>query len=263
MDQLEWLQVDCSLFAQLDGTPFLPWHSLREAVETWRDDDLFQWFWFVRKMPGLKLRFGGPNINARMQGRLAEWLHSAERSNAIRGFRFTVYEPEVYRFGGDAGMALTHTHFSRAAKLFLDFETRDEITNAERLNFSFANTSDLLERVLADEAEIWDVWMRLYVLVGQTSDAAEAKLPSFEDLSEQSPGLADLIVSAQTANAACATSLRALVEGGVLTVGIRSWLTAATTFEWNRFGLPDHPEALTAAIVTFLRHHQPDVRTCG
>ena len=258
MEKFECLQAECSLFAQHDGTAFLPWQSLREAVEKWRADDLFQWFWFVRKMPGLKLRFGGPDINARLQGLLAEWLQAAERSNAIRGFRFTVYEPEVYRFGGDAGMALTHSHFNNSAKLFLHYETREEATDSERLSFSLANTSDLLQRALADEAEIWDVWQRLYAAVGEKASDAAGHLLNFEDLAEQSPELADLIVAAQSANTACANSLRALVEGGILTVGIRSWLTAVTTFEWNRFGLPDHPNALAAAIAAILRDHQPD-----
>ena len=258
MEKLEWLQAECSLFPQLDGTPFLPWKSLQEAVEEWRADDLYQWFWFVRKMPGLKLRFGGPDIKAHLQALLAEWLHAAERSNAIRGFRFTVYEPEVHRFGGDAGMALTHSHFNSSAKLFLHYEARAETTASERLSFSLANTSDLLQRALADEAEIWDVWQRLYAAVGENAMETTETIPNFEELSEQSPGLGDLIVSAQNANAACADSLRALVEGGVLTVGIRAWLTAVTTFEWNRFGLPDHPDALAAAIATILRQQQPD-----
>jgi len=166
--------------------------------------------------------------------------------------------PEVHRFGGDAGMALTHSHFNSSAKLFLHYEARAETTASERLSFSLANTSDLLQRALADEAEIWDVWQRLYAAVGENAIETTETLPNFEELSEQSPGLGDLIVSAQNANAACADSLRALVEGGVLTVGIRAWLTAVTTFEWNRFGLPDHPDALAAAIATILRQQQPD-----
>lgn len=265
METLDWLQVDCSLFPQQDRSPYLPWCSLLEATDKWRAQNLFQWFWFVRKMPGLKLRFGGPNIAARLQGPLAEWLHTTERANEIRGFRFTVYEPEIYRFGGEAGMALAHSYFSSGSQLVLNYETNEELPKElERLTFSLANTTDLLDRALADQAERWDVWNRLYAAVAEKDSQlrvndAPAIDRGFENLPpEQSSELAELIASAQAANAACADSLRGLVTGGVLSVGARSWLSAATTFEWNRFGLPDHPEQLAAAIALILLQHQPD-----
>ncbi|HXD32915.1 MAG TPA: thiopeptide-type bacteriocin biosynthesis protein [Pyrinomonadaceae bacterium] len=266
MESLEWLQVDCSLFAQFDGSPFLPWRTLAEAAEKWRTAGLYEWFWFVRKMPGLKLRFGGPGVAARLQAPLAEWLHHAERANEIRGFRFTIYEPEIHRFGGEAGMAVAHSHFDNGAQLVLAYESQAESLPKEvdRLTFSLANTNDLLDCALADEAEIWDVWKRLYAIVGGRASDAESDEPlalagGFENLPvERSSQLGELIAAAQTANAACAEALRALAAGGVLQVGVRAWLTAATTFEWNRFGLPDQRERLTAAITQILRIHQPD-----
>lgn len=268
MEASSWLQVNCSLFPQLDGTPFLPWRSLLDATEAWRAAGLYQRFWFIRKMPGLKLRFGGPELAARLQAPLAEWLHQAELANEIRGFRFTVYEPETYRFGGEAGMALAHSHFEAGAELVLAYETANESLREKvsRLSFSLANTSDLLDRALADSAESWDVWSRLYsVIEGSDFDPPESQdgepvVCGFENfLADPAPELADLIAAAQTANAKTADALRALADGGALSVGIRSWLTAAITFEWNRFGLPDHLTDLAAALALILREQQPDI----
>jgi protein-L-isoaspartate(D-aspartate) O-methyltransferase len=270
METFGWLQVNCSLFPQLDGGPFLPWGSLREAADAWRAEGLYRWFWFVRKMPGLRLRFGGLEMASRLQSPLAEWLHEAERANDIRGFRFVVYEPETYRFGGEAGMALAHAHFDAGARLVFAYETggaevREKVS---RLAFSLANTSDLLSRTLGDAAENWDVWRRLYSAVGggdhtaSHTSAAEDWRAAFSGLdflpADTSPELAGLVASAQTANAATANALRALADGGALSVGVRSWLTAATTFEWNRFGLPGDPAALAQAVAVVLREHPPD-----
>lgn len=265
----DWLQVSCSLFPKPGGGPHLPWKSLGEAVGRWRAAGLFRQFWFVRKMPGLKLRFGGPKVAARLQPPLAEWLCGAERANDIRGFRFTIYEPETYRFGGAPGMALAHAHFDAGTRLVFTYENSaaELRRGVSRLDFSLANTSDLFIRALGDAAEIWDVWNRLYsALVGrhtapQTS-ADEGRRALFRGLDflpeDFGLGFGEMVAAVRAINRTTAGELRALAEGGALTVGVRSWLTAASVFEWNRFGLPDDPASLAEAIALALHEYAPD-----
>lgn len=264
-----WLQASCSLFPRPGGGPYIPWKSLDEAVGRWRAEGLFSRFWFVRKMPGLKLRFEGREVAAKLQAPLSGWLRDAERANDIRGFRFTVYEPETYRFGGEAGMALAHAHFDAGTRLVLAYETSPAELRREvgRLAFSLANTSDLLIRALGDAAEIWDVWNRLHSCVVEYGAAPQAQFDDgwravFRGLdfiaAESSSAAGELATAAQNANRATAYELNALAESGALTVGVRAWLTAASVFEWNRFGLPDEPAALAEAIAVALREYAPD-----
>jgi thiopeptide-type bacteriocin biosynthesis protein len=265
----DWIQIDCSLFPGFDGGPYLPWGSLSEAVAQWRAEELFQWFWFVRKMPGLKLRFGGRELGARLQAPLARWLRAAERTNEIRGFRFTIYEPETYRFGGEAGMAVAHAHFDAGARLVLGYETLPAQTRerVSRLTLSLTNTSDLLIRSLSDRAEIWDVWRRLHAALESLGPVTPP--PAREDWggvfhgfdslgSVTDPGLKSLAAMARAGNTATAEALQALAESGVLSLGRRAWLTAASIFEWNRFGLPEDRPALASAVAGAILEHLPD-----
>ncbi|MCA1600647.1 MAG: thiopeptide-type bacteriocin biosynthesis protein, partial [Acidobacteria bacterium] len=181
-----------------------------------------------------------------------------------------VYEPEVYRFGGEAGMAVAHAHFDAGTRLVFAYETlTDEIQKqVSRLTFSLANISDLLIRSLDDEAEMWDVWHRLYSAVGgsyplpQTHDYGiwRAVLRGMDFLSPSpSEDLRELIKLAQTANSQTANAVSTLADGGALSVGKRAWLTAASVFEWNRFGLPEDHSGLAAAVAVALHEYAPDI----
>src|SRR5207245_5891854 len=99
--------------------------------------------------------------------RLASWLLARERRNDIRGFRFTIYEPEIHRFGGEGGMDVAHALFDAGTEIVLSYETLPVAARHElgRHELSLANTSDLLARSLEDRAEIWDVWRRLQHLL--------------------------------------------------------------------------------------------------
>src|SRR5215203_3697925 len=105
----EWMQVNCALFCpSAQETPVVPWTALSEVTRQWRRDGLFLQFFFTRKSPGLRLRFNGLNIEAQLRPAVVEWLDYAEQHNLIRGYRFSIYEPEEFRFGGAAGLAIAH-----------------------------------------------------------------------------------------------------------------------------------------------------------
>jgi thiopeptide-type bacteriocin biosynthesis protein len=220
-------------------------------------------------MPGLRLRFEVKETKASLQTPLAEWLRAAEWRNDIRGFRFAVYEPESYRFGGEAGMDVAHTHFDAGADLVLSYETLPlpVMDTVSRLKLSVANTTDLLMRCLDDRAEVWDVWQRLLATFAGTIaprtkpdyDCWRHVVNGFDVLIlSLGPEVVSLIQQAQLANEATASALSALADGGLLSVGMRSWLTAASVFEWNRFGLPDESIALIEAITVAIEEFSPD-----
>jgi thiopeptide-type bacteriocin biosynthesis protein len=244
----DWVQVNCALMTPLaDAYPPVPWVYLLEALRRWRDDELFELCFFVRKPPGLRLRFRGRYLESRLMPLLAEWLVQAELSNSIRGFRFSVYEPETFRFGGQSGMAVAHEYFDRNAEAVLYYEAL-LANNAEvddRQLVSLALSNDLFGRCVDDFAELSDVWHRLRVQPslhenGSPLDPALVRAalefaPVF--VQRVSPAVAVLMTNARADNNQIASKLRATAEAGRLTIGMRAWLMHACVFHWNQWGL--------------------------
>jgi thiopeptide-type bacteriocin biosynthesis protein len=272
-----WCQVNCSVFTQAtaDGpVPYIPWKRLAEAVEGWRREGRFDRFFFVRKPPGLRLRFT-PGDRGGLEPPLAAWLAAREAGNELRGFRFTVYEPEEHRFGGPSGMDLAHELFDADARTALEYERHAEGADmaASRAELSAALTEQLLSSVLDDPAEAWDVWCRLRQAVrdspvgtaagARTVDAEDTKpegaepatVPSHSAASRLPPAVVAAYRAQLERQRSLASLLRATADAGLLTVGVRSWLVSATVFHWNRWGLPLDPVALidlTERMVTRL-----------
>jgi thiopeptide-type bacteriocin biosynthesis protein len=273
-DNYEWMQVSCSLFPEIDRQPHIPWEPLSEAVRAWRAKGLISRFWFVRKPPGLRLRFQGPAIGARLQGPLALWLTEGEWQNAIRGFRFTIYEPEVRRFGGPAGMDLAHTLFDVGSTLALNYQTMPQAVteSVTALELSLAGTSDLLERCLGDRAEVWDVWSALGDAIGALKTPADdptrrrwdAAIRGLKPLREAvAQELAPTLASVEQTHIEVAAQVRALADAGTLRVGLRAWLAAVVVFDWNRLGLPDKLERLAQAVSYVTQVLAPGARSDG
>lgn len=261
-----WLQVNCALFPQRPGAPpFAPWADLAEALSGWRAEARFARFFFMRKPPGLRLRFQGRALDARLAPTLIAWLEEQERRNAIRGFRLALYEPERFRFGGVAGMRIAHDQFDRDSRAAIAYEALGEADRVElpRDIFSIVAANDLALRCVDDAAELWDIWQRLRAAVGGVAQeqVAEAELtraraalhgaPAF--VAALSPQATALLHTAQAANAATAAALRAAYTAGGMTVGPRAWLAAAIVFHWNRLGLTtDELRPLTARMLRLL-----------
>jgi thiopeptide-type bacteriocin biosynthesis protein len=260
-----WVQVNCTLFPQgLDAPLYVPWARLQDAVEAWRAERRFARCFFMRKPPGLRLRFQGVHLGARLEPALIAWLEAAERRNDLRGFRFAVYEPERFRFGGPVGMDVAHDHFDRDSRLALRYETLtdDDCTHLPRDLYSLIVTYDLCRRGVDDSAELWDVWRRLGVAVGgdlptvgadasasARDHAALALAPAF--LATLPAPVVTLLADARAHNEAIAARLHAASVAGRMIIGPRAWLAAACVFHWNRLGLvlPD----LRAMVARMLR----------
>jgi thiopeptide-type bacteriocin biosynthesis protein len=262
-----WIQVNAALFPATAEQPFVPWSALATTVERWRADGYFARFYFVRKPPGLRLRFGGPDLGERLEPALTTWLSAAERRNDIRGFRFTGYEPERRRFGGKTGMGIAHDLFDADAALALRFEagtaSGDQDPPVSRRLLSLAICQDLFTRSLDDGAEVWDVWKGLEEAVGgaagvpfRPDPAVVGEVRAF--LAAPGPAASAVLDPARVANARVSAALRAAVSAGRLSRGPRRWLTAAAVFHWNRWGLPLELPLLGSCVAAMAESTEPD-----
>jgi thiopeptide-type bacteriocin biosynthesis protein len=252
--------VNLGLFTDSSGDrPYVPWESLAPEVAAWRAEDRFRQFWFVRKPPGLRLRFAGPELGGRLEPALSTWLVAAEAADDVRGFRFGHYEPEEHRFGGPAGLAVAHDLFDADSAVVLRYETlnEDRRRSIDRHGFGLTGINDLFLRCLDDQAEVWEVWKRLEALLGdsQPVEAGAAPVHGWEGLDDIGHALAREVAAG---NSRAATALRATANAGRLTTGVRSWLTAAAAFSWNRWGLPLDRARLARGVTARARLQTPD-----
>ena len=87
-----WVQVNCAVFPQGPGRPpYVPWEELLAALQAWRADGRFACSFFMRKPPGLRLRFRGAELEACLEPTLVAWLEQAVLRNEIRSFHFARY----------------------------------------------------------------------------------------------------------------------------------------------------------------------------
>ena len=265
-----WLEVRCALFPSMDAPgQFVPWAALRDALEQWRAEHRYEACFFVRKPPGLRLRFTGRDIGAQLEPVLLQWLTGAEARNDVRGFRFAIYEPEEARFGGPVGMAIAHNAFDHDSRGAIHYESLsdDQRRAVSRVDLSVAICGDLFLNSLGDRAEIWDVWQRLLRVIRRNAPAPDttvsgeldARPPhAAADLADLSPELRALVEERLSDNRGLAATIVAARDAGRLTVGLRSWLTAVTIFHWNRLFLSPSLDELAAAVSDQCRELEPD-----
>src|SRR5262245_49117650 len=258
----DWVEVRCAVFLGASGSaPYVPWQDLADTVQTWRDKRLFELFFFMRKPPGLRLRFYGRDLSARFEPELLEWLDRMERENNIRSFRFSVYEPEYFRFGGSLGMGIAHEFFDRDCRAVLGYETLPTV-GRESLPRDLASLfaiNDLFAQSLEDGAEIWDVWQRLGRLVKSSSlnGPSKSACNRARDMLTLKPAFkrklptptAEWLQTVSEYNDQIAGRLRAAASGGRLGLGLRAWLAAACVFHWNRFGLTNSDLAIMVVMM--------------
>jgi thiopeptide-type bacteriocin biosynthesis protein len=239
-----WLQVDCSLFEQaVGGPPHVPWIELRAATRRWREEGRFERFELLRKPPGLRLRFCGPQIHVSLGPALCDWLDALTSGTGLRGARPTTYEPEVHRFGGPAGMQVQHALADHDSRLVVELEAGvqagDEAAPAHG-EMTIAILSDLVRGGVDDAAEAWDVWMRLGDALGPADSDPELTGAAqwLPDWYERLPDSRRALLAAwQQANAEATAALRGASAIGGLAIGRRAWLASACVFHANRAGL--------------------------
>ncbi len=257
----DWVQVNCSLFAQAQfQSAYVPWTELAARLEIWRTEQRFDQFFFMRKPPGLRLRFHGPDPIATLEPDLVTWLEDAEQRNLIRSFRFATYEPEVFLFGGPTGMAIAHDQFNRDSRLVIRYEALLErgAIDLPRDRLSLALMHDLFARFAEDRSELWDIWRRIWHAQGcpELPEVAEIEVLA---LGNRSGEAASIGLEGLADNAHVASRLRAAQVAGRLSCGQRAWLAEICTFHWNRLGLSLQDRVpLIASMLQLLDPHRID-----
>jgi thiopeptide-type bacteriocin biosynthesis protein len=254
-----------SVPATADGaSPAVPWALVAETV-----DDLTgagaTCAWFVRKT-GVRVRaLGDPDVLGPI---LRQRSADGVAAGAIVRVSAPVYEPELARFGGEAGLALAHELFHRdtpiaLAELALDPAAAPPV---HHLALGMAIVADLVAAALSDRAERWDVWHRLDEVASaaapprsRAAAAADEELGALLGAPDLllAPPLRPLFERAGAVSTDVAGRLERLAADGTLRVGVRAWLVAAALFAWNRRDLGLDPSALAAATAVAARLAAP------
>jgi thiopeptide-type bacteriocin biosynthesis protein len=267
-----WLEARCEfpLRMKLAG-PIIPWSQLGSMIRAGQQGGHYTLAFFVRKPPGLRLRFQVKHDPAELRRIVAEWFEPLERAGAVIRHVLTVYEPEESRFGGPEGMAVAHQLWSRDTEVVLRYESLHPArrSTVSRTALWAALEQHLLTLTLDDEAEAWDVWCRLARACSALSFSATTvecykrmlpRLiePRFGLLALLTPELRLIFTTLEQANVESATALKRLSDDGKLTRGLRSWLTANALFHANRWALGLEAEHFRAVIEAMVNCLEPD-----
>lgn len=246
-----WTQVNVTLddkpgrWEQFMAGPF------QDGVRRWLSEDSRRSFFFVNKSPGVRLRVlaqGGAEITP-----ITDLLGELAAQRVITSWALGAYEPEVYQFGGETGLALAHDYFMADSLAVMAFESsRLEGRSTMRAEqFSILLTDALLRNVAGDEMEVWDVWCRMELTGRLDRDAIRRYSSDADDQPVRRP-LRDqlrevylgrnriagpegaLLDDYRARIPEIARRLRQAAEGGELLWGVRHILPFWIIFHWNR-----------------------------
>ena len=238
-----WIQYNVRL-ARRAGSPDESarslFGSLHEPLQRWRRERSLDCFYFMRKPPGVRMRFHGTDV-ARELSRILTRLN---RARSIGRFFTSIYEPEVHLFGGERAMALVHAHF--------DADTRAWMAGGSPLIPALLD--DLFLTTLQSRTETWDVWWNLWALMPKKirDGATNADIRPLESASAEE---GQLVADYRRANERFAKGFNALQDRGELECGMRAALAFVAMFTFNRHGFDGAKQACFAR--TFIETNSP------
>lgn len=235
-------------------------------VDSARPTGAIDLFFFQRKAPDVRLRFGvevaGPGDDAGV-ARAGRDLDDALRAvdGALDGLQEAgavdrwfpgPYEPEVRKFGGPGAAEACHRHFDAETRLWLAAQRLGSDTGplAEPSALDLAATSadDLFVRVLRDRDEVWDTWANLADIAGAADPGAP--LPARVAVGADASGpLASELAELARRHDAFAAAVDAELEAGRLRVGPRAILPFVAQLDLQRWGLGGPQQAAVATAM--------------
>nr|WP_240929968.1 thiopeptide-type bacteriocin biosynthesis protein [Streptomyces coryli] len=221
-------------------------------------------FFFVRKPPGLRVRFRcaegrADAVDERVRTALDEW----RRDGLVAAWSPGAYEPEEFLFGGPVSMAHVHRVFTADSLAWLGFHT--EADPGPVWAMSLRMIRGLLDALGIVGWEDLDVWDRLRRQAGRgfagdgqppaAAPAAAALRAAWADprqpaavLSPQALRLAEEYGQEVTATAA--RWREEYFTAGRPAVGPREAAAFVIVFHWNRAGLSAVRQALITSALT-------------
>ena len=218
--------------------------SLTPLLRTLRRERFARRFFFMRKAPGLRLRFALGRAHATAEARVVEVLDALVRSGVLGKWSRGTYEPETYKFGGPEAIHLAHAHFHADSAAWWRWTRlhRADATVIGTQVLSIAVLNDLFVRALEGPEEVWDVWCQVAALHGRRPPMGAATAPRLriEDLvARVSVAERGVLEAYSRANRRLARRLRSMHEAGALVGGARGALSQVALYHWNRFGFGD------------------------
>ena len=158
-----WLQLVVEFRGDAQADAFLG-RQLAAAVRGWISSGTVREFAFVRKAPGVRLRFLSAASGDAAREKIVRYVARARARGDVADYAFGLYEPESHQFGGREGIRLFHR-----------FSTIDSLTSLSALSIVRAKEGRLARSALSllligtmlDVAvpggawEQWDVWCNM------------------------------------------------------------------------------------------------------
>jgi thiopeptide-type bacteriocin biosynthesis protein len=211
----------------------------------------------MRKPPGLRLRF---ELEDTHDGALAveeieSLLNELADHRLVKQWYPSVYEAEVFKFGGPAAIDSVHAYFYADSSAWWRWEEQQDIghtsLNPRLLSVSVLN--DLFAAFTDGPEEVWDVWCHIAVFHGDsvTINTPAAPRVSIDDIVDRvSSPEAALLRSYGSSNARLVQAFRALHAAGKLLVAHRLVLPHIALAHWNRYGFaPDDRASMYTRMI--------------
>lgn len=201
-------------------------------------------FWFIRKNPALRLRFGGAALDPECAREVEALLDQLHTENVVERWFPSVYEPESFSLGGDACLELVHRYFDHDSAACMAWRLADaqEPWRVGPDVLSLAAMGDLFYRCLYPNGEeIWDVWCNVARTYGRPKASADIPAIQLDQLERLAgPRSASIVAQYRHANEELAQGLERLWQSGQLNVGRRALLPVIASFHWNRYVVRAH-----------------------
>lgn len=228
--------------------------------------EIASWF-FTRKNPCWRLRFLPAHDNTEQDATklLHQRLDTLQEIGRIANWVETVYEPEMYAFGGAAGMDVAHHLFHADSRHILAYLGSERARTSgdrsdQRRELSILLCSILMRAAGQDWYEQGDIWARVAEARPGPPETPLDRLGNLEsglrqlmtvDANPTSPLLREhgaLAFLAEWAAAFAKTGqvLGDLARDGTLSRGVRAVLAHHIIFHWNRLGLRYATQSLLA-----------------
>jgi len=280
-----WEQLNVALH-RVDGDP-LPaaralFATLAPLIEAARADGAIDLFFFQRKTPDVRLRFGREAAPG-SPGALApitDVLDALARAGVVDRWFHSPYEPEVRKFGGLGVTDAVHRHFDANTRLWMVGQRLrfNDPAAAEPppILLATVGADTLFVQTLLDRDEVWDAWANLADIASTPEPAARAALdqalangawalagpaasrdqdPLFALASSR--GAAPIwagpeLVAATRAITDVATALRLELDAGRLRVGPRAIVPFVAQLDFQRWGLDGSQQGAAATAMMHL-----------
>ncbi|WP_328433158.1 thiopeptide-type bacteriocin biosynthesis protein [Streptomyces sp. NBC_00425] len=211
-----------------------------EMVDELTESKRISCFFFVRKPPGLRLRFLLSEPGGIAEKRIKNCCDVLVGRRIAERWFASVYEAETFKLGGPEAVEAVHSYFSTDSRAWWRWGrmAQKKATVDARL-LSLAVLNDLFLRFLEFPEEIWDVWCRVTCLHGARvlGESSAVAVPTIERIiGHLGPEESAILHAYASANTIMATRFSELHEQGRLLFAYRFVLPHVALYHWNRYG---------------------------